>query len=129
VDAKKSKFQIRVPNVRSWAVSVTKPLSQVIQVSRLAPTLANPVAEVTVRPVVGGNPESVMKLDEFRKEYPLLRTAFMLAQELFETTNPGSAADLGIGPKFDELLEVTRDIVQTRITYTPNGDQRDIIIY
>lgn len=128
-EAKKAKFQIRVPNVRSWAVSVTRPLSQVINVSQLTPTLANPIAEVTVRPVVGGNPEAVMKLDEFRREYPLLRTAFMMAQELFETTNPGSAADLGIGPTFDELLEVTREYVQTRVTYPSNGDQRDIGIY
>ena len=104
-DAKKAKFQIRVPNVRSWAVSVTKPLSQVIQVNKLSTTLANPVAEVTVRPVVGGNPEAVMTLDEFRREWPLLRTSFLLAEELYEATNPGSAAELGIGPTFDELLK------------------------
>ena len=126
---KKAKFQIRVPNVRSWAVSVTKPLSQVIQVSKLATTLANPVAEVTVRPVVGGNPEAVMTLDEFRREWPLLRTSFLLAQELYEATNPGSAAELGIGPTFDELLEVTREYIQTRVTYPANGDKRDIGIY
>ena len=128
-DAKKAKFQIRVPNVRSWAVSITKPLSQVIQVNKLATTLANPVAEVTVRPVVGGNPEAVMTLDEFRREWPLLRTSFLLAEELYEATNPGSAADLGIGPTYDELLEVTREYVQTRVTYPKNGDKRDIGIY
>jgi type III restriction enzyme len=86
-DDKKAKFQIRVPNVRSWAVSVTKPLSQLIHVSKLATTLANPVAEVTVRPVVGGNPEAVMTLNEFRREWPLLRTSFLLAEELFDATN------------------------------------------
>jgi type III restriction enzyme len=128
-DAKKAKFEIRVPNVRSWAVSVTKPLSQVIQVGKLAETLANPVAEVTVRPVVGGNPEAVMKLDEFRREWPLLRTSFYLAEELFEATNPGSAADLGIGPTFDELLEVTREYIDTRVTWPTDGDHRDIGIY
>jgi len=128
-DAKKAKFQIRVPNVRSWAVSITKPLSQVIQVSKLPTTLANPVAEVTVRPVVGGNPQAVMTLDEFRREWPLLRTSFLLAEELFEATNPGSAADLGVGPTYDELLEVTREYIQTRVTYPKNGDQRDIGIY
>jgi type III restriction enzyme len=128
-DEKKAKFRVRVPNVRSWAVSVTKPLSQIIQVNKLAATLANPVAEVTVRPVVGGNPEAVLTLDEFRKEWPLLRTSFLLAEELYEVTNPGSAADLGIGPTFDELLGVTRDYVQTRVTYPKNGDMRDIGIY
>lgn len=128
-DSKKAKFQIRVPNARSWAVSVTEPLSKVIKVSKLSPTLANPVAEVTVRPVVGGNPEAVMKLDEFRREWPLLRTSFLMAQELYEVTNPGSAGELGIGPTFDELLDVTRDYVSTRVTIPENGDHRDIGIY
>ena len=128
-DPKKARFQIRVPNVRSWAVSITKPLSQVIQVSKLPSTLANPVAEVTVRPVVGGNPQAVMTLDEFRREWPLLRTSFLLAEELYEATNPGSAADLGIGPTYDELLEVTHEYIQTRVTYPKNGDKRDIGIY
>jgi len=128
-ESKKAKFRVRVPNVRSWAVSVTKPLSQVIRVNKLATTLANPVTEVTVRPVVGGNPEAVMTLDEFRKEWPLLRTSFLLAQELHDATNPGSAADLGIGPTFDELLDVTLEYVQTRVTCPANGDARDIGIY
>ena len=61
-EAKKAKFHIRVPNVRSWAVSITKPLSEIIHVKQLATTLANPVSEVTVRPVVGGNPEAVLTL-------------------------------------------------------------------
>jgi len=129
VNEKKLKFQVRVPNVRSWAVSVVKPLSQVIAVDKLSLTHANPVAEVTVRPVVGGKPEAVLKLDEFRSEWPLLRTSFLLAQELYEVTNPGSAADLGIGPTFDELLEVTREYVDKRVTYPPDGDPRDIGIY
>lgn len=128
-DPKKAKFQIRVPNARSWAVSVSEPLSEVIKISNLPETLANPVAEVTVRPVVGGNPEAVMKLDEFRREWPLLRTSFLMAQELFEATNPGSAADLGIGPTFDELLDVAREYVHTRVTIPANGDHRDIGIY
>lgn len=120
-DEKKSKFRVRVPNVRSWAVSVTKPLSQIIRVNKLAETLANPVAEVTVRPVVGGNPEAVLTLEEFRKEWPLLRTSFLLAEELYEATNPGSAADFGIGPTFDELLDVTREYIRTRVTQQPKS--------
>ncbi len=35
VEEKKSKFRVRVPNVRSWAVSVSKPLSQIIQVNNV----------------------------------------------------------------------------------------------
>src|ERR1019366_10647247 len=59
----------------------------------------------------------------------LLRTSFLLAEELYEATNPGSAADLGIGPTYDELLDVTREYVQTRVTFPKNGDKRDIGIY
>jgi type III restriction enzyme len=126
---KKAQFRVCVPNVRSWAVSVVKPLSQVIVVDKLPCTHANPVPEVTVRSVVGSSSEAVLKLDEFRNEWPLLRTSFLLAQELYEVTNPGSAADLGTGPTFDELLEVTCAYIDTRITYPPNCDHRDIGIY
>ena len=54
---------------------------------------------------------------------------FYWQQNLYEATNPGSAADLGIGPTFDELLDVTHEYVQTRVTYPANGDKRDIGIY
>ncbi len=129
IDEKKAKNRVRVPNVRSWAVSVSKSLSQVIAVNSLAITVANPVPKVTVRPVVGGNPEDVMDLDKFRVEYPLIRTSFLLAEELHQATNPASAADLNIGPTFDELLEVTRAYVSTRVTCPANGDKRDVGIY
>ena len=128
-EEKKAKNRVRVPNVRSWAVSVSKSLSQVIAVNSLAITVANPVPKVTVRPVVGGNPEDVMDLDKFRVEYPLIRTSFLLAEELHQATNPASAADLNIGPTFDELLEVTRAYVSTRVTCPANGDKRDVGIY
>src|ERR1019366_4039747 len=59
----------------------------------------------------------------------LLRTSFLLAEELYEATNPGSAAELGMGPTFDELLDVTREYIQTRVTSPLNGDKRDIGIY
>lgn len=129
VDSKKAKHQIRVPNVRSWAVSVVERLGQAVQINRLPQTVANPVSEVTVRPVVGGKPEAVMTLEEFRNEWPLLRTSFYMAQELFERTNPGDAADLNIGPTFDELLEVTHQYIHKRVSYPANGDPRDVGIY
>jgi type III restriction enzyme len=128
-EEKKAKFQVRVPNVRSWAVGITQPLSQLVQVNKLPVTHANPVPEVTVRPVVGGNPEAVLTLEEFRNEWPLLRTSFLLAQELYEVTNPGTAADLNTGPTFDELINVTREYVEKRVTYPQDGDHRDIGIY
>jgi hypothetical protein len=52
-----------------------------------------------------------------------------MAQELFEMENPGSASDLGIGPTFEELLEVTRLYVDGRVKVPTNGDRRDIGIY
>jgi len=50
---------------------------------------------------VGGQPEAVMTLAEFRREWPLLRSEFDMAAELLERYSPGAAADLGIGPTFD----------------------------
>ena len=74
-----------------------------------------------------------MTLDEFRREWPLLKTTFMLAEELFAAMNPGVAADLGIGPSFDELLEVVQRYLQTRVTLqevsSEKSDPRDVGIY
>ncbi|GJQ30467.1 MAG: hypothetical protein HBSAPP03_23510 [Phycisphaerae bacterium] len=135
-DPKKVKNQVRVPNVRSWAVGVTASLADIVKVDKLPQLLLNPKEtppEVLVRPVVGGRPEAVMTLDEFRREWPLLKTAFLMAEELFEATNPGAAADLGIGPTFDELLEVAQRYLGSRVTpVSHNGskaDARDIGMY
>ena len=133
---KKDKYCIRVPNVRSWAVGVVDTLADVVQVEDLPEIRIDPrqtPPDVHVRPVVGGAPEAVMTLDEVRKEWPVLRTAFLMAEELFEATNPGSAADLGIGPSFDELLEVTRQYLDGRVKPISvdrlSADLRDIGIY
>lgn len=135
-DPKKVKNQVRVPNVRSWAVGVTSSLADIVKVDKLPQLLLNPKEtppEVLVRPVVGGRPEAVMTLDEFRREWPLLKTAFLMAEELFEATNPGAAAELGIGPTFDELLEVAQRYLGARVTpVSHNGskaDARDIGMY
>jgi hypothetical protein len=45
----------------------------------------------------------------------VLRTAFLMAEELFQQTNPGTAADLGIGPTFDELLDVSQRYLDSRV--------------
>lgn len=131
-EKKKAKFGFRVPNVRSWAVGVVKSLGETIRVRELPGVEINPretPPEVKVKPVVGGQPEEVLTLDEFRREWPLLRTAFQLAQELYEQTNPGVAADLGYGPTFDELLEVALQYLDHRITAKGESDRRDIGIY
>lgn len=135
-DPKKAKFRVQVPNVRSWAVGVTESLVDLIRVAdlpqiRLDPKQTPP--DVHVRPVVGGAPEAVMTLEEVRKEWPVLRTAFLMAEELHQETNPGSAGELGIGPTFDELLDVSRRFLDSRVVPLEAGglksDVRDVGIY
>ena len=135
-DSKKEKFRIRIPNVRSWAVGVTDSLADLVRVEELPEVRVNPKEtppEVHVRPVVGGQPEAIMTLEEFRKEWPLLKTAFLVAEELFDATNPGSAADLGIGPTFDELLDLSRRYLNSRVRLLEidgrKSDLRDVGIY
>ena len=87
---------------------MTESLADLIHVEELPQIRINPretPPDVQMRPVVGGSPEIVMKLEQFRAEWPTLRSAFRIAEELYQQTNPGSAADLGIGPTFEELLE------------------------
>ncbi|MFZ5541685.1 MAG: DEAD/DEAH box helicase family protein [Pseudomonadota bacterium] len=135
-DPKKAKFRVQVPNVRSWAVGVTESLADLIRVEDLQQIRLNPKEtppDVHVRPVVGGAPEAVMTLEEVRKEWPVLRTAFLMAEELYQETNPGSAGDLGIGPTFDELLDVSRRFLDSRVVPLEVGglksDVRDVGIY
>ncbi|MBI4454924.1 MAG: DEAD/DEAH box helicase family protein [Acidobacteria bacterium] len=135
-DPKKEKYRVRMPNVRSWAVGVVQSLADLIRVEELPAIRINPretPPEVQVRPVVGGQPEAVMTLEEFRREWPVLKTSFLMAEELFEATNPGAAVELGIGPTFDELLEVSRCYLDLRVSaLRANGlrsDLRDIGIY
>jgi type III restriction enzyme len=131
-DPKKEKYAIRVPNVRSWAVGVTKPLREAIDIGSLPEILITPretPPEVRVRPVVGGGSEAVMTLEEFRAEYPLLRSKFVFARELFDATNPGAASDLGIGPTFEELLDFASEYVDQKIRAQGTSEVRDIGIY
>jgi type III restriction enzyme len=135
-DPKKEKHRIRVPNVRSWAVGVTESLADLIRLEDLPQIKLDPKQtppNVHVRPVVGGAPEAIMTLEEVRKEWPVLRTAFLMAEELHQETNPGSAADLGIGPTFDELLDVSRRYLDSRVVPLEaagvRSDPRDVGIY
>src|SRR5262249_8673483 len=135
-DPKKANYRVLVPNVRSWAVGVTESLAEVLGVEDLPKIKINPnetPPNVHVRPVVGGAPEAVMTLGEVRKEWPVLRTAFLIAEELHEEMSPGSAADLGIGPTFEELLEVSRRYLDSRVVPLEVGglksDVCDVGIY
>ncbi len=131
-DDTKRKYGLRVPNVRSWAVGVTRPLSEIIQVKDLPELVISSKdtpAEIRVYPVVGGRPEAVMTLEEFRNEYPLLKSAFLLAQELLERTNPDNSGEVDIGPTFDELLALVLAYFDTRVWVMGASDKRDIGIY
>jgi type III restriction enzyme len=135
-DPKKAKYRVTVPNVRSWAVGVTESLADVLRTEDLPQIRLNPQEtppDVHVRPVVGGAPEAVMTLEEVRKEWPVLRTAFLMAEELYQETSPGSAADLGIGPTFEELLDVSRRYLDSCVAPLEVGglksDVRDVGIY
>jgi type III restriction enzyme len=135
-DAKKLNFRVEVPNVRSWAVGVTESLADLVRVEDMPQIKLNPKdtpPNVHVRPVVGGAPEEIMTLEDVRNEWPVLRTAFLMAEELYQETNPGTAAELGIGPTFDELLDVSRRYLDSRVLTMQLGgvtsDHRDIGIY
>ncbi len=128
-DPKKAKYRVQVPNVRSWAVGVTESLADLIRVEDLPQIRINPKEtppDVRMRPVVGGAPETVMHLEEFRAEWPTLRSAFRIAEELYQQTNPGSAEELNIGPTFEELVEVTQRYVARRVmTMEVDGQRSD----
>ena len=106
-DTAKRKYRFRVANVRCWAVGVTQSLAEALRVASLPILEINPrdtPPEVWVRPVIGGAPEAIMTLEEFRAEYPLLRSKMISARELFEASNPGDDALL-TGPTFEEVLD------------------------
>ncbi len=135
-EPKKAKHRVQVPNVRSWAVGVTESLADLIRIEDLPQIRLDPRQtphNVHVRPVVGDAPEAVMTLEEVRREWPVLRTAFLVAEELYQGTNPGSAGELGTSPTFDELLDVSRRFLDSRIVPLEVGglesDVRDVGIY
>ena len=128
----KAAYRVRVPNVRSWAVGVTEPLADLMGVPGLPQIEIDPKQtppDVSVKPVVGGRPEEVMTLDRFRAEWPVLRTAFQVAQDLHEATNPGSASELGVGPTFEELLDVAQRYLDHRTRTLAGADPRDVGVY
>ena len=128
----KAAYRVRVPNVRSWAVGVTEPLADLIDVHGLPQIEIDPKQtppDVSVKPVVGGQPEEVMTLDQFRGEWPVLRTAFQVAQDLHEAANPGCASELGAGPTFEELLDVARRYLDHRTRTLAGADPSDVGVY
>ena len=131
-DPKKIRFSVWVPNVRSWALSTTEPLVDMIDVDTLEPmTISSKETptEVRVRPVVGGQPEELMTLDDFRSEFPLIRSTFTLARELYESTHPAGVQELEIGPTFDEVLDLVTAYVERRVRTEGTSVKADIGMY
>ena len=115
--ASKARFAMQVPNVRSWAVAVSQTLTEVIAVGNLPEVVIDPKEtppEITVRPVVGNELVEVLDISEFRREWPLLRSAAELAKDVWEATNVGTGNEL-YGPTFDELFDLARVYVETRV--------------
>ena len=113
-------------------MSTTEPLVDVIDVDSLERVLINPretPTEVRVRPVVGGQPEEIMTLTEFRKEFPLLRSIFTLARELYESTHPTVSSGLEIGPTFEECLDLVTSFVDRRVVAEGTSERADIGMY
>ena len=131
-DPKKIRFSVWVPNVRSWALTTTEPLVDVIDVDSLEELVINSrdtPTEVRVRPVVGGQPEELMTLDDFRAEFPLLRSTFILARELYETTHPAGVQALEVGPMFEEVLDLVTAYVDRRVRVDGSSVKADIGMY
>ncbi|MDG6949873.1 MAG: DEAD/DEAH box helicase family protein [Nitrososphaerota archaeon] len=131
-DPRKTAFALEIPHVRSWAVGINRPLSELVKTGDMATLVVDSKhtpSDIRVRPVVGGKPEDVLTLDEFRKDFPLMRTAFMVAEELFERTNPGVASSTGMGPSFDELLDFARSYIEAKLQVRGSADPRDVGIH
>lgn len=130
-EAKKKQFRVVVPNVRSWAVGITKPLHEVISVASLRELQIDPTktpSEVTFKPPVGEGGERTTSLDEYRVTMPVTAIAMELAAELLRRTSNDDGPIPGIGPTFDELLEVTRTYIDQRVVVPLESDLRDVWI-
>lgn len=121
-----------LPNVRSWAVGILQPLSEIVKVNELPKLVIRPSKTppvITVKPPIGTELEQRMTFDLFREEYPLLRSAFYVANELMDRTNPGTPDDLALGPTFDELIEIVLKYFKTNLIAKETMDPRDVGIW
>lgn len=131
-DPKKIRHSVWVPNVRSWALSAAVALAETIDMGSLETVVINPretPAEVRVRPVVGGQPEEIMTLEEFRADYPLLRSTFVLARELYESVTPPETSDVETGPTFEEVLAFVRAYVDKCVRAEGSSLKADVGMY
>jgi type III restriction enzyme len=131
VDEKRDKYKISLPNVRSWAVGVTRPLAETVTVEALQELVIDsketPLA-VTVKPVVGDNPRETMTVQLFRDEWPLLRSKLDIAKDLFDSLSSEEAGVL-TGPTFEEIFALVDRFIDERVRTAGAALKQDIGIY
>lgn len=128
---KKARFACELPNIRSWGVGISKPLSEVVDVGSLPKIIVDPKEtppEVSLKPVVGGASEELMTLEEFRREYPLGYTKMLLAKDLHSAV---SAEEDGVvtGPTFEEVLQLVTAYVDGKVEAKGDSLRQDVGIY
>ena len=131
-DPKKAKYAVELPNVRSWAVGISRPLLEAIPVDTLAEVVIDPKQtppQVRVKPVVGGEPEEILSLEEWRRENPLVRSEFELAKELYESMSGTLDDELLVGPTYEELLGFVSKYVDERVRAIGASRKEDVGIY
>ncbi len=82
-----------------------------------------------MRPVVGGEPEEILTLEEWRSENPLLRSKFELAKELYESMTGDPDAELLVGPTYEELLAFVSKYLDERVRAIGDSLKQDVGIY
>lgn len=130
-EKKKHEYRVTVPNVRSWAVAVNRPLPEVIDIKKLRPLILDPKKTppgVLVAPVIGQGADVKITLDAFRKQAPVSMIEMKLAAELFRRTSSDNSPIPGTGPTYEELLELVRAFIRGRVQVEPGADVRDVWI-
>ena len=125
---KKARYRVRIPNVRSWAVGMTKPLADVIDVPNLPKVTIDPKVtppRVTMRPLIGEGGEEEITLDAYRDSAPLSAVAMHLSAELYRRMSSDDGDVPGVGPTFEELLDVSRAYLDEGVVVLDRADQRD----
>lgn len=128
---KKQRYRVRVPNVRAWAVGVVKPLQEVVDIGALPPVVIDPKItpdRFMMKPLIGDGGQEEVTLDAYRRGAPLSAIAMHFAAELHRTLSTDNGEVPGTGPTFEELLDVTRAYLGSRLEVRSGTDARDVWI-
>ncbi|MEX2375062.1 MAG: DEAD/DEAH box helicase family protein [Dehalococcoidia bacterium] len=128
----KRRFRIQMPNVRSWAPGVTEPLSALIDVKALPGVKIDPASlpsVVDMVPVIGAEPNTTITRTELHAQFPMNMIAMAVAGELLKRTSSDGPDGLGVGPTFEELLDLSRAYLESRVETIGDADPRDAWIH